>query len=193
MANKKIGWLGRQIDRRALCALVVTGFLIVPFGAQEPPGKKEDVLQLSIQSESEYCLGSKISISVRLRNVSARPVVINTGYLWRYGSEKALDRHSSSLIKIPEMRAHAGDSFDDPDDFVSLGPGEQYTSARIIDTKADSFYRSPGRYAIRLGYGQFQKRSKFRKALFVGSVWADERVFLLKDCAEDVEGAVSRR
>ncbi len=162
----------------------VFAFFLLPLSAQDKP--KNQPLTLSINVNNNLCLGEDILVKAELRNASRKSVVVNRRDLWRQSTETAMDRYSSPILRIPEMRAISSDSFNeslDPGDFVTLGPGEDYSHTRTIDAKVTGFYKTPGRYSLEVVYGQYRRFRTPGSILFVGSVTSNRIIFNIRDCS----------
>ncbi len=144
-------------------------------------------LTFELVSPEQPCVGKSFTLQARLKNISKRKVMIDTGGFWRYVTEKALDQSSSSLfgvpLTIPKMRGTVGDiGHDEASQFVVLKPGQSHTVALTVNPSKDDFYRSPGRYSVTSIYGASTNRTANHPDLFIGTIAAPELHFKIVEC-----------
>jgi hypothetical protein len=144
-------------------------------------------LKLTIKIEKEkICLGKNIVFVSKLENTSNQDIIIDTRNVRRYQTDIAHNQYSNDLLKIPKMRAILGDNFEDedvPKEFLlKLIPNQFYKSKFVIEPNKDNFFKTAGKYSIKIGYGQFKDWSSKGFNLFIGNIDSNELDFEVLDC-----------
>ena len=112
-------------------------------------------IQFYITGRTKICLDGTLTLKATVKNTGTRPIKVHKA-LWRYMTEKALDQNSATVmgsslqLKVPVMRGTIAEHVGVDKVFVTLLPGEQFSTERVIDLKSDAFYREPGRYSVEL-------------------------------------------
>jgi len=128
------------------------------------------------------CLGSKTTIEGELINVGNERVAIDRRMLWyksHFGSSSLTP--SGGEITSMETIGDPGPEAAGQDVYLVLDPGQSYKASSDFTLKK-KFFRRPGRYTVRLTYGQFHEGSVHDVALFNGVVTSNQLTFDLAVC-----------
>lgn len=159
-------------------------------------------LKLTLEvKEKKLCVGKTFTILARMENVSEKNQIVDKRNLWRYviafspkievpyDEKKSFAENLTESLKTPRFMVGMGDGFADDDIpreyLITLKPKEFYETNKIFAADND-FFRTPGEYTYKSGYGQYADWSSKGVSLFIGSIDSNELKFTLSDCKEDV-------
>ncbi len=150
----------RRILRHTGGYLVILGILFFSFHSfQTAEGKaQKDPLELkAVFDKSTYELNENIKINFSLKNVSEKPVYVNTRFYLNSGEAVAEYRDIYLLVKSPSgEKLPCKVSFDTgiprTDQFVLLAPGEEVSCDREKSLNYFFDFTVPGKYEIAAVY-----------------------------------------
>lgn len=127
-------------------------------------------------------LGAKLTIEGELINTGSERLAIDTRMLW-YKSHFSSSRIKSNGGEIASMETIGDPGTEAPglDVYLILDPGQSYKASTNFTLK-NKFFRKPGRYTVRLTYGQFHEGSTGDVKLFSGAVSSNQISFDLTLC-----------
>jgi hypothetical protein len=163
---------------------IVIGVLtcLLSFAANAPLAVRydEDSMTLNLRvAPARVCSSGMIKISLELRNNSNQPVVIDRTALL----------HRVTFYYVASPGSNAGSSFTEIGDsggyhrasYFVLRPTKSYKATKTLKL-TNQFFNKPGRYDVKVGYGQFVQDSFNGLSVWRGAINSNESSFDIAKC-----------